>query len=57
MFSLPGTSEYFILLDESTTASSAGFGYIFGAIAAIAAAYYSIVISAKVTGVNVSENI
>ena len=30
--SLPGTSESYIPLDESVSAYSAGFGYIFGAI-------------------------
>ena len=126
LVSLPGTNESFIPLDESTSAYSAGFGYIFGliptnflhnlvrcavglfgitsysnyttarlfnrafaisyallavmgllpfaktsfglmplfgynvllnALAAIATAYYSIVIPAKVKGVNVAENI
>ncbi|HYX14927.1 MAG TPA: DUF4383 domain-containing protein [Nostoc sp.] len=126
LVSLPGTNDSFIPLNESTSAYSAGFGYIFGliptnflhnlvrcavglfgitsysnastarlfnrafaisyallavigllplgktffglmplfgynvllnALAAIAAAYYSIIITAKVKGVNVAENI
>jgi hypothetical protein len=126
LVSLPGTSESFVPLDESVSAYSAGFGYIFGAIptnflhnivrcavgllgitsynntttarlfnrgfavsyallaiigllplgktffglmplfganvllnalAAIAAGYYSVVIPAKVSGVNVSQNL
>lgn len=32
LVSLPGTSQSFVPLDESTGAYSAGFGYIFGAI-------------------------
>ena len=32
LVSLPGTNESFVPLDQSTSAYSAGFGYIFGAI-------------------------